>query len=131
MGSGDLSMGNVIISLVLLLLIAVAFAHIIKIVKTGGSCCGSGSDMAPKIKVADRDKTHYPYKYRLKVEGMVCAGCVRNVENAINSDGELWAVADLGKKEVRVLAKRRMGLDDFLKLFEKTHYTLSDIEHIS
>ncbi len=124
-------MGNVIISLVLLLLIGVSFARIIRIVKYGGSCCGGGSDMAPKVKVADKNRSHYPYSYLLKVEGMVCSGCVRNVENAINSDGELWAEADLGNKEVKVLAKRKMGRDDFLKLFEKTHYTLSDIEQIS
>ncbi len=131
MGSGDLKMGNIIISIILLVLIALAFVHIIRIVKNGGSCCSSGSDMAPRVKVADKDRSHYPYKYRLKVEGMVCAGCVRNVENAINTDGELWATADLGNKEVTVLAKRKMGLGDFLKLFEKTHYTLTDIEHIS
>ena len=59
---------------------------------------------------------------------MVCSGCARKVENALNSEGELWASVDLGSKEVEVLSKRVMSRDDFLQLLKGTPYTLVDIK---
>ena len=61
---------------------------------------------------------------QLQTEG---SGCVRKVENAFNSDEELWAEADLEHKEVRVLSKRVMGRTDFTELLKGTSYTLVDI----
>ena len=121
-------MTNVIIILVLIVLIYVGARRIWRTARYGGSCCSSGSIPDKKIRVKDRNKANYPFSYKLKIEGMVCSGCVRKVENALNSEGELWAKADLGNKEVEVLSKRIMSRDDFLQLLERTPYTLVDIE---
>ena len=59
-----------------------------------------------KIRVKDHNKANYPFSYKLKIEGMVCSGCARKVDNALNSEGELWANVDLGSKEVNVLSKQ-------------------------
>lgn len=83
--------------------------------------------MDKKIRVKDRNSSNYPYCYTLKVDGMVCSGCVRKVENAINSDGQLWATVNLERKEVRVLAKKTMTRDDFMNLLKGTSYTLLDV----
>ncbi len=121
-------MANFIIILVLIVLVYVGARRIWRTARYGGSCCSSGSAPDKKIRVKDRNKANYPFLYKLRIEGMVCSGCVRKVENALNSEGELWAKADLGNKEVEVLSKRVMSRDDFLQLLERTPYTLVDIE---
>ena len=120
-------MGNIIVILFITVLIAIAVMRICNTIKNGGSCCSGTTAPAPKIHVNDKNRSHYPYKYLLNVEGMVCLGCVRNVENAINSDGDMWAKVDLEHKEVTVLAKRQMSRNDFIDLLKDTPYTLMDI----
>ena len=106
---------------------AVATRRIYRTIRYGGSCCSGSSGIEKKVRVKDRNRSNYPYSYELKVDGMVCAGCVRKVENAINSEGELWAEADLGNKEVKVLSKKVMSREDFLQLLKGTSYTLLDV----
>ncbi len=120
-------MANAIIILILIALMCIAAVRIYRTIKYGGSCCSGGGAMDKKIRVKDRNSSNYPYCYTLKVDGMVCSGCVRKVENAINSDGQLWATVNLERKEVRVLAKKTMTRDDFMNLLKGTSYTLLDV----
>ena len=120
-------MGNVFIVLILTVLLFFGARRIYRTVKYGGSCCGGGGGLDKKVRVSDRNKTHYPFSYKLKVEGMVCAGCARKVENAFNAAGDLWAKVDLENKEVRVLAKKEMSPDDFMHLLRGTSYTLLEM----
>ena len=121
-------MANVIIISVLIVLVCVGVRRIWHNARYGGSCCSSGSAPEKKIRVKDRNKANYPFSYKLSIEGMVCSGCVRKVENALNSEGELCSNADLVRKEVEVLSKRVMSRDDFLQLLKGTSYTLIDIK---
>ncbi|SCY36673.1 Heavy-metal-associated domain-containing protein [Lachnospiraceae bacterium XBB2008] len=120
-------MANAVIILILIVLIAIAIRRIYRTVRYGGSCCGSGSAMDKKVRVKDRNKANYPIVYMLKIDGMVCAGCVRKVENALNSEGDLWAKADLENKAVRVLSKKKKERDDFTDLLKTTPYTLLEM----
>ena len=121
-------MGNIIVILIIIALVGLGVLHIYRTVRYGGSCCSSGTAMDKKVRVKDRNKANYQFSYKLKVDGMVCSGCVRRVENALNSDGNLWAKADLEHKEVRVLSKKEMGREDFAQLFKELPYTLLNIE---
>ncbi len=121
-------MENVVAVLILIVLLFFGVRRIYRLVRFGGSCCSSGGGMDKKVRVSDHNKAHYPFAYKLKVEGMVCAGCARKVENAINSDGMLWAKADLEHKEVHVLSKKEMNRGDFIQLLNGLPYTLKDVE---
>ena len=121
-------MGNVIIVPVLIVLIFFGVRRIYRTVRFGGSCCSSGGGMDKKVRVSDRNKAHYTFTYKLTVEGMVCAGCARKVENSINSDGMLWAKVDLEHKEVHVLSKKEMNRGDFVQLLKGTSYIVVDVE---
>ena len=121
-------MANAVIILILIILIWYAVRRIVKTIMHGGSCCGGGSSSEKKIRVRDRNKANYPYSYELKVEGMVCSGCVRKVENAFNSDGELWARVNLENKTVHVLSKKEMTEDSFRELLKGTSYTLLEMK---
>lgn len=121
-------MATIIIILIIIVLVCIAIRRIFRTVRYGGSCCSSGSAMDKKIRVKDKKKANYPFSYKLRVDGMVCSGCVRRVENAINKDGELWAKVDLEHKEVHVLAKKEMKREDFADLLKGTSYTVLGME---
>ena len=77
--------------------------------KLSEGCCGSsGGDKVKKIKVKDKDKSHYPYKAILTVDGMVCQGCESRIENTLDNLEGVWAKANASTKEVTVLMKIRL-----------------------
>lgn len=51
-----------------------------KKLRQGGGCCGEREPAEKKVRVADRNRSHYPYHAVLKIDGMVCANCARRVE---------------------------------------------------
>ena len=101
-------MGTVIITLILLLIAALAVKSVIHRIRHGSSCCGERDAPEKKIKVLDKDKSNYPYRYVISVDGMHCSNCTRRVENALNSLDGLWAKANLEKKYVSVLSKKEV-----------------------
>ena len=62
-------------------LLAVAFIAFVVLVirsyrkKLASGCCGASDESVKKNKVADKDKSHYPYEKTLVVDGMVCKNC--------------------------------------------------------
>ena len=57
--------------------------------KANSSCCGSAEAVSAK-KVEDTDVSHYPYRYRLSIDGMMCSNCAKNVENTLNNMNCVW-----------------------------------------
>jgi len=91
--------------------------------KAKNSCCG-GAEAVTVKKVEDTDKSHYPYHYRLQIDGMMCSNCAKNVENTLNSMEGVWGRVNLGKKEADVLAKEPVTEASFRSALSKTSYTL-------
>ena len=61
--------------------------------KLSSGCCGASSGPSEKkMKVKDRDKSHYPYRKILSIDGMVCGNCSTRVENGLNRLA-VWARA--------------------------------------
>lgn len=73
--------------------------------KLASGCCGAGGDTVDKIKVADKNRAHYPYSALLKVDGMMCSACQTRVENALNAIDGVWAKASSADGTVSVLMK--------------------------
>ncbi len=95
--------------------------------KSKSSCCGSPEAVTVK-KVADTDKSHYPHKYTISINGMMCSNCAANVENAINAMGDTWARVDLGRHRAVVLSKNEKTERDFADALRKTSYTINRVE---
>ena len=95
-----------------------------KKITNGSSCCGGHEKPVEHVKAGDTNVVHYPYHYILKVEGMVCANCAKRVENAFNKTGEMLALADLGKREVRLSSKRMLDRRETAKIVDSAGYTL-------
>jgi copper chaperone len=67
--------------------------------------CAAAGAAAKKVRVADRDRSHYPHRLVLGVDGMTCQNCQRRVENALNAMPGTWAAADLAAQQVSILTK--------------------------
>jgi len=92
--------------------------------KAKNTCCG-GAEVVSVKKVEDTDVTHYPYRYRLSVEGMKCSNCAKNVENALNGMAGVWAKVNLGKKEADVRTKQPVDEAAFEAAMSSTPYKLT------
>lgn len=76
----------ILLAVLVLACIYGGYAYVKKL-RAGGGCCGPHEAAEKKVRVADRDKSHYPYTAVLRVDGMTCSNCVRRVENAIKPPG--------------------------------------------
>ncbi len=94
---------TVIISLIVLVILIIGIRSMIRRATTG--CCGAENEIKP-IYPEDRDLSHYPYCYRLGVEGMSCQNCVNRIQNAFNKQDGLYARVNRHKKEAVVYAKQ-------------------------
>ena len=97
--------------------------------KAKSSCCGGTESVLPK-PVEDTDESHYPYRYLVSIDGMMCSNCAANVENAINRSGDTWAHVNLGRKRADVLSKTEKTEADFAKALKGTSYKVIGCEQI-
>ncbi len=117
-------MDKVIIAVGLLLIVFAVWQTVQKARGKGkASCCGTKEVVSAK-KVEDTDASHYPYHYRLSVDGMMCSNCAKNVENTLNNMNGVWGKVNLGKKEADVLAKESVSEESFAKALENASYSL-------
>ncbi len=98
--------------------------------KAKSSCCGSSEAISPR-KDGDTDKSHYPYRYRLTIDGMMCSRCAVRVENALNAMPGVWAKVDLGKKQADVLTKAHVEEARFAAVLLAESYALTDCADLS
>lgn len=98
--------------------------------KLSSGCCGAGGDAQQKVKVADKNKAHYPYSAVLTVDGMMCAACQTRVENSLNVIDGVWARANSSDGKVSVLMKTPVDEDTFRKAVNDLGvYTLMKVEY--
>ena len=121
-------MGNTVVIIILLLIVAFAVYGTVRRIRFGSSCCGE-HDAADK-KVRDRNKKSYPYTYVLGVDGMHCSNCARRIENAFNKTEGRWAEADVGRKEVILRTKREESERDLSGIVSGAGYTMLAFKRI-
>ena len=88
-------------------------------------CCGGAGPKIKRIKVQDKDPTHYPYRVTLSIEGMNCSACALRVENALNSMDGVWAKVSLPKKTAIVSAKENPKEADIRRAVSQAGYTVA------
>ena len=117
-------MGTFVVILVLAIIVLCAILSIRKRIKYGSACCGTRDAAPKKIKVKDKNKSHYPHTYTLIVDGMHCSNCARRVENALNSKEGVWASVKLENNTVLVRSKSQLEWAELSKVISDTGYTL-------
>ena len=117
-------MGTALITIILLVIIALAIISTVHRIRHGSSCCGERDAPEKRIQPADKNKSHYPYKYTIAVDGMHCSNCTRHVENTLNSLDGVWAKASLETKSVTVLSKTEIEAEAFEDEISDAGYTV-------
>ena len=117
-------MGTALVVVVLVVICAFAVYSFVKKLRKGGGCCPEREVSEKKVKVADKDKSHYPYQTTLTIDGMTCANCATRVENALNSLPGVWAKVDLMGKIASVLLKQPPEADTLRKTVQDVGYTV-------
>ncbi|HBG66242.1 MAG TPA: ATPase P [Treponema sp.] len=115
---------SAIIIVLLVAAVALAVKSIVHRIRYGSSCCGAKDAPAKKIRVKDKDTSHYPHSYTLQIDGMHCGNCARAVENALNSMEGVWGRVSLEKKSAAVLSKQPVARESFDKALSDAGYTL-------
>lgn len=119
-------MWTAIICIILILAAVIGIKSFGKRMTSG--CCGSeGGAAVKRIKVKDRDLSHYPYHVILKVDGMVCGSCANRVLNGLNREEGIYARVNLENGEADVYMKNRYD-DEYLKnVVKESGYTVYQI----
>ena len=120
-------MGTIFVIAILLAIGVLSVKSVIHRIRHGSACCGEREAPEKKVRVQDKNKSHYPYNYILSVDGMHCSNCTRHVENALNSIDGLWATANMEKKSVTVLSKVELESADLERNVREAGYTVLDI----
>lgn len=98
-------MENVIIVLILVAAVGYGIYSFIHHLRHGGGCCGEHDAPAKKVRAADTNKSHYPHRLVMGVDGMTCQNCQRHVENALNTLPDTLAEVNLSARNVMVWTK--------------------------
>lgn len=120
-------MANVI--LLLLLGAAMIFGIRSYAGKLAHGCCGGESGVSEKrVRVRDREVSHYPHAVRLSIAGMTCRHCALRVENALNGLDGVFAKVDLGSASALVRMKTPVPLDALKRVVAQAGYSVTGSE---
>ena len=100
-------MATAIICIILVIAVIAGVKSYVKRLRSG-CCTASGEAGVKRIKVKDRDLSHYPYGKLLKIDGMTCGNCANRVANALNQLDGVYASVDLMKEEAVVHMKQSL-----------------------
>lgn len=119
-------MATIVISILLILICILAVVSYRR--KLSQGCCGSGGDMVEKQGPVDKNPSHFPFAYKIAIEGMTCKNCAARVENAFHAAGDFYAKVNLSKKTALVRAKTETAEDTLRKIVLRTGYDVVSIE---
>ena len=120
---------NIILLVLVVVVVAIGLWSTVRHFRgKGGGCCGEREPAEKKVRVADRNRSHYPYHAVLKIDGMVCANCARRVENAINRMDGYWAEADVAGAWANVHCKEKPDLGQLKEAVRAGGYTVLSAE---
>lgn len=121
---------TIIIAAGILLIVYAVYGTVRKIQgKSKASCCGTKETVAAK-PVDDTDESHYPFKYFVAVDRMMCSNCAVRVQNTLNNMDGVWARVNLGRHRAEVLAKSEKTVADFAAALSATDYTVTGMEQV-
>ena len=116
-------MATAIICIILVIAVVAGVKSYMKKLRSG--CCGASSEPSvKKVKVKDKDPSHYPYKKVLKIYGMTCGNGANRVENALTLLDGVYATVDLMKEEAVVRMKEELEDQTLKKTVAAAGYTV-------
>lgn len=118
---------NIILVLIVIIILIFALKGSMKHFNGEGACCGGSVNN--KVKVDDKNISHYPYTITVYTEGMKCDGCKLKVENALNVKSGIYATANYHKNIVKVHMKENLSDEIITKVVEEAGYRVKSVQH--
>ncbi len=122
--SGGKMGATAVICLVLVVVVIFAIKGTVHRIRHGSSCCGERDVPEKNVRVADRNKSHYPFVYTADIGGMTCQNCARHLANALNSADGIWADVSLADKKARIRSKRILSATEVSGAVEGAGYRM-------
>lgn len=118
---------DILLVLIVIIILIFALKGSMKHFNGEGACCGG--NVNNKVKVDDKNISHYPYTITVYTEGMKCDGCKLKVENALNAKSGIYATANYHKNIVKVHMKENLSDEIITKVVEETGYRVKSVQH--
>ncbi|MCH1983491.1 cation transporter [Ruminococcus sp. OA3] len=96
--------------------------------KLSHGCCGSGGDSEKRIRPADRDISHYPFVYKMGIDGMTCQNCAVKIENAFHEREGFLAKVNLQRAEVIVRTREIVQEEQLRQIMKEKGYYVRSVE---
>lgn len=77
-----------------------------------------------RLRVADRDKRHYPYQTELSIGNMTCENCAIRVENALNVLPDTWAQVSISTHKALVRTKQEPDVAELKRAISAAGYVV-------
>ena len=121
--------GEVWTAILVLVLAGIAFLAVRSYVKKlRNGCCGAGGDSEKRLRPPDRELSHYPYAWRIRIDGMSCKRCALRIENAFHEKDGFYAKVSLKNKEAIVYTKSKASKQELTGIVERAGYRLLSLE---
>lgn len=118
---------DILLVLIVIIILIFALKGSMKHFNGEGACCGGNINI--KVKVDDKNISHYPYTITVYTEGMKCDGCKLKVENALNAKSGIYATANYHKNIVKVHMKENLSDEIITKVVEEAGYRVKSVQH--
>jgi len=90
--------------LVAILLVGCCVAAIDVVKRVTRGCCRSGA-MKREFPIADKEISHYPYRWIMVIEGVRCGECALKIERTLDRIDGVWASVDAKKGSADIRGK--------------------------
>ena len=111
---------EVIILIIIVLICIYSIKSYMKKLQNG--CCGGETESIKKVRVKDKNLSHYPYEIKIRVNGMTCSHCKIRAENALNILDGVFAKVDLDAGIATVHMKNMISEDILIHAIHQSGY---------
>lgn len=117
-------MADAVVVFALVCAVALAFVMVRRRMTRGSACCGERGEAPARLRVADRDKRHYPYQTELSIGNMTCENCAIRVENALNALPDTWAQVSISTHRALVRTKHEPDVAELKRAVSAAGYVV-------
>ena len=121
-------MGTFVIVAILAIIVVYTVFSYRKKLKSG--CCGGEADVSA-IKPKDSDKSHFPYKKKIFIQGMSCSNCKNRIENTFHKQEGFLMEVSLNDNVGILYLKQDTSNQAITHLIEDLGYNVTKIEDLA
>lgn len=80
------------------------------------------------IKVKDKNRKHYPYCMKLKIEGMTSPKCKQCIENTFNQMEGYFLIVDMNTESALLFLKHQVSQESIIEQMKSVGYRILEMQ---